>query len=59
MTAGHHHRSSLILHFISITSTSQLLLPLGYFATVVALAASSLEKKLKKYKKNPTVFYVQ
>ncbi len=53
MTAGQHHRSSLILHFIIIN------LPHDYSSFpegvchVVAMAASSLEKKnLKNPKKN-------
>jgi len=36
------------LHHIHLTTTAS---PLGYFATVVALAASSLEKKIEKIQK--------
>jgi hypothetical protein len=57
MTAGQHHRSSLILHFLIINTPQRTTaLPEREFAMLWQWLPAALKKKLKKSKKTYTVF---
>jgi len=57
MTAGQHHRSSLILHFLIINPPQRTTaLPERDFAMLWQWLPAALKKKLKKPKKTCTLF---
>ena len=59
MTAGQHHRSSLILHFLIINPPQRTTaLPEREFAMLWQWLPAALKKKLKKYKKKLYTVFV-